>query len=223
MRQPTASQRRPVKLAGAPLDRERHVCAFFNAREEEYSLLLPFISEGLAVGDKAFHIVDPAGRESHLRALEAAGIDVAAAVDGGQLEVATWWQAYLRDNRFDQEAMLEMIERVLNRAHAEGYPLTRLVAQMEWALEDLPGIHDIVEYEARLNHVLPNYDDGVICTYDATKFGGDVIIDIMRTHPIVIVGGLLRENPFFVPPDALLAELRLPPAGARAAHGRGRR
>ena len=39
--------------------------------------------------------------------------------------------------------------------------LTRLVANMEWALEDLPGVHDIVEYETRLNYVLPKYDDAV--------------------------------------------------------------
>lgn len=30
----------------------------------------------------------------------------------------------------------------------------------------------------------------------------------MRTHPMVIVGGVLQENPFFVPPDEMLAELR---------------
>ena len=33
-------------------------------------------------------------------------------------------------------------------------------------------------------------------------------MDIMRTHPMVIVGGILQENPFFVPPDVMLAELR---------------
>lgn len=33
-------------------------------------------------------------------------------------------------------------------------------------------------------------------------------MDILRTHPMVIVGGNLRENPFFVPPDQFLAELR---------------
>jgi len=33
-------------------------------------------------------------------------------------------------------------------------------------------------------------------------------MDIMRTHPMVLMGGLLRENPFFVPPDAMLQELR---------------
>jgi len=30
----------------------------------------------------------------------------------------------------------------------------------------------------------------------------------MRTHPMIIIGGVLQENPFFVPPDAFLQELR---------------
>jgi len=33
-------------------------------------------------------------------------------------------------------------------------------------------------------------------------------MDIMRTHPVVLVGGLLQENPFYVPPDEFLSELR---------------
>jgi hypothetical protein len=75
-------------------------------------------------------------------------------------------------------------------------------------LEDLPGVHDIVEYETRLNHVLPAYHDPVICTYDLSKFDARVVIDIMRTHPMVIVGGILQENSFFVAPDDMLRELK---------------
>ena len=33
-------------------------------------------------------------------------------------------------------------------------------------------------------------------------------MDIMRTHPMVIIGGVLQSNPFFVPPDEFLLELR---------------
>lgn len=33
-------------------------------------------------------------------------------------------------------------------------------------------------------------------------------MDVLRTHPMVIVGGILQENPFFVPPDEMLRELR---------------
>jgi hypothetical protein len=79
---------------------------------------------------------------------------------------------------------------------------------MEWALLDKPGVHDLMEYESRLNYVLPKYDDPVICTYDLSKFSASAVMDIMRTHPVVIIGGVLQENPFFVPPDQFLLELR---------------
>jgi hypothetical protein len=42
-------------------------------------------------------------------------------------------------------------------------------------------------------------------------------MDILRTHPMVIVGGVLRENPFFVPPDEFLRELRQRAGGRNAA------
>jgi hypothetical protein len=79
---------------------------------------------------------------------------------------------------------------------------------MEWALLDLPGVDDLIEYETRVNYLIPKYDDTVICTYDLTKFGASVVMDALRTHPVVIIGGLLQENPFFVPPDQLLLEIR---------------
>jgi hypothetical protein len=56
--------------------------------------------------------------------------------------------------------------------------------------------------------VIPKYDDVVICAYDLSKFGASVLMDVMRTHPVVIVGGLLQENPFFVPPDQFLLEIK---------------
>ena len=68
------------------------------------------------------------------------------------------------------------------------------------------GADALLEYEARAN-VVPRADP-VVCAYDLTKFGGDVVIDVMRTHPMIIVGGVLQENPFFVPPDEFLRELR---------------
>jgi hypothetical protein len=124
------------------------------------------------------------------------------------LEVRRWEDAYLRDGHFDQNRMLALIEEVLTGAKVQGFPLTRLVANMEWALEDRPGVDDIVEYETRLNYILPKYADAVCCTYDLAQFGANVVMNILRTHPMVIIGGTLQENPFFVPPDEFLRELR---------------
>jgi len=79
---------------------------------------------------------------------------------------------------------------------------------MEWALVDLPGTDDLIEFETRVNYVVPKYEDAVICAYDLTKFSASVVMDALRTHPVVIIGGLLQENPFFVSPDQLLLEIR---------------
>jgi hypothetical protein len=153
---------RSVQFAGVPLGRQRHICAFFNSIDEEYRVLLPFIKEGFERGDKAFHIVDPELRDEHLRRLESAGIDVVAAQQSGQFELRNWAEAYLRGGHFDQEKMLALIQEVLEGGNEQGYPLTRLVAHMEWALEDRPGVDDLVEYETRLNYLLPRYKDPVI-------------------------------------------------------------
>lgn len=199
---------RDVRLGGMTLGAHRHACAFFNSAEDEDALLLPFLKDGLDRGDRGFCIIDPNGRNEYVSRLNAAGIDSAPLEANGDLELRGWDQAYLRDGHFSQDAMIELIQEILDSGHDRGYPLTRLVAHMEWSREDRPGVDDLVEYETRLNHVLPKYPDPVICTYDTSKYDGGVIMDILRTHPLVVVGGMLRENPFFVEPDDFLRELR---------------
>ena len=152
----------PIRFASATLGIQRHICAFFNSAEEEYRILLPFIREGIERGEKAFHIVDPRLMDDHFRRLQEAGINTESTLERGQLVVKRWQEAYLRDGHFDQDRMLALIQEVLASGPSEGFPLTRLVAHMEWALEDFPGVNDLVEYETRLNFILPNYKDPVI-------------------------------------------------------------
>jgi hypothetical protein len=197
-----------VHFDGSTLGRHRHICAFFNSMDEQHRVLGSFIKDGFDQGDKAFHLVDPERREEHLRRLAEAGIDVQDAMGTGQLEVRQWEDGPLHGGGFDQDVWLASFEQVLRSGATAGYAQTRFLAHMEWALVDLPGVDDLIEFETRVNHVVPKYDDTVICAYDLTKFGATVVIDALRTHPVVIIGGLLQENPFFVPPDQFLLELR---------------
>jgi len=152
----------PIRFAGAELDRYRHVCAFFRQADEEYQVMLPFIKDGFEQGDRAYHIVDPKLHDEHLRRLRSAGIDTEAALGRGALTVKEWQDAYLRDGHFDQDRMLALIQEILDEGPRAGFHHTRLVAHMEWALEDRPGVDDLIEYEARLNYILPRYPDPVI-------------------------------------------------------------
>jgi hypothetical protein len=176
--------------------------------DEHYRVLRSFIMEGFVRGDRAFHLVDPKRREDHLERLHDAGIDVEDAMDSGQLEVHPWEDGPLHGKRFDQDTWLAEFEQALHSGPASGYARTRFLAQMEWALVDMPGNDEMMEFEARVNHVVPRYEDVVICAYDLSKFDARTVMHALRTHPLVIIGGLLQENPFYVDPDEFLREIR---------------
>jgi hypothetical protein len=203
----------PIPFAGSHLDEVRHVCAFFNSEDEEYRVLLPFIKDGIECGDKAVHVVNPGQRHDHLRRLAGAGIDVDAAMQRGQFELRINTEAYLQNGRFDPDRMLQVFEQLASGNAAGGFPLSRIVCRMDWAADDQSTIDKLVGFESRVNDVWRRHNDAVICVYDLAKFGGDTVVDIMRTHPMVIVGGILYQNPFFVPPEEFLGELRERQAG----------
>jgi hypothetical protein len=198
----------PIPFAGSQLAETRHVCAFFNSEEEEYRVLLPFIQDGFTRGEKAVHVVNPGQQHNHLQRLAAAGIDTATAEQRGQFELRTNTEAYIRDGRFDQDRMLQVFEQLAS-ANAEGAaPPSRIVCRMDWVVDQGSYTDDVVEFESRVNEVWDRREDAVICTYHLGKFGGDTVIDIMRTHPMVIIGGLLQHNPFYPPPEEFLREVR---------------
>jgi hypothetical protein len=202
-----ATQNRSIQLAGSVRDCRSHVCAFFHSQEEEYQVALPFLRDGLKAGDRAVQIVNKRERTERMQRLNEAGVDVEAAESRGQLEIRTWENTYLRSGRFDQFATIALLEEVAMRGQSQGSGTTRLWANMEWALEGFPGVNDVVEYESRLNYVLPNYDMPTVCTYDVNKFSASVIVDVLRAHPLVIMGGVVRPNLFYVPPNGFLEEL----------------
>lgn len=197
----------PIRFAGGILGEHRHVCAFFRTRDEEYRTLLPFVQEGLRLGERVFQVVDPAEMDEHLRRLRGAGIDVDRARRKGQLEIRVPGETYLRNGRFDQDEMLTLVQDVLRKGRSLNFPLTRLVAHAECVLDVLSAGVDWLAYESRLHRVLPRYRDPVICAYDSERLRAGMAFDILRTHPMVILGGVLHENPFFVSPDEFLPAL----------------
>jgi hypothetical protein len=197
----------PVNFAGSQLRDYRHVCAFFSSADEEYGTLVPFMRDGLAAGERLVNFM-PQDRPDHEDRLRAGGIDVDEARRNHQLEVVLSEEAYLtRDGHFDGAGMLRRLPQLLDSGHELGFTMTRLVAHAEHMTDDTDNADAFIEYESWLNRVLPDYPDPVICTYDLNRISAGVVMDVLRTHPMVIIGGVLQENPFFVPPEEFLREL----------------
>ena len=181
-------------LAGAELRGSSHICAFFGNRAEADRELIPFASEGLDHGERVVRVVAAARRDSYLTTLREAGVDVDGAQASGALLVEAWEDTYLRGGRFDQAAMLALILGTLTEGRSNGFPRTRYIADMEWALQAPTPMQEVVDYEARADRALRKLPDLVCCSYHSRHFGAPVVVDMLAVHPLALVGGTLRST-----------------------------
>ncbi len=199
----------PSQLGGYRLTRSCHVCAFFATPDEEYEVLMPFIRDGFDAGAKAFHTIDPARIEDHTRRLAAAGIDVDESRRSGQLDLRSWNEVHLCCGTFEPKATGSLFMQALGEAETQGFTHTRFISHMGWAAKQEASSHRLLDYEARANLAAEEGPASqVICVYDLTVFSADFVLDVMRTHPLVLIGGTLYENPLYVPPVEFLRGLR---------------
>jgi hypothetical protein len=197
-----------LSLAGTELE-YFHVCAFFNSRDEEYPVMSPFYKQATDQGEQNIHIVNPVHADDHRQRLSAAGIDVPHCESCGQLQVLTWNDAYLDDTgAFNKDRMLATVDYLTGAGKHASFSRVRIMGDMDWVFAGVPGAADILEYEAEVNEVLTKNQQPAVCVYDIAKLSGSMMMDILRTHPLTLIGGVVQENPFFTPPAQMLQELR---------------
>src|SRR5690349_7041231 len=95
-----------VHLCGQHVSRPGHVCAFFDSREQEYAVVLPYLREGVLAGEDVLNVLDAERLADHRARLEAANIPL----DSGQVSIASSEETYLEGGRFDMERMAGFVE-----------------------------------------------------------------------------------------------------------------
>ena len=195
------------QFGGTVFNGDHHVCAFFRNKDEEFRTLAPFILEGLAAGEKAIHIVNTSLREGYRRRMTEVGVDVDAVGRSGQLAVISW-PTSPQHGTVDRDEATAMVDQLLRAARESGYGRTRIIGEMDWAVRDEIRDDELIALEAQLHEVYSRHEVWVICAYDLSHFGSAVVFDVLRTHSAAIVGGVLQHNPFFIPPEQMLEELR---------------
>jgi hypothetical protein len=191
---------RTIRLCGRDIPNPGHVCAFFNNRDAEYAALLPYFKEGVEAGDEVLNVLDGARLADHRSRLSAGGIT------DGHMKVASSEETYIPDGRFDMNRMVSFIETTLSSAKSHGR-CVRTAGWMDWMHKHPPGTEHVMEYESRMNLLVPKYDCTFMCVYDMSQLAGNMVVDIMATHPWVILDGEIRENAFYVPPESYLKEV----------------
>ena len=189
-------------VCGHPITHSAHICAFFDSEEQEYDCLVPYFAEGLERGEQVVTIRDAKKCGAHVARLRDAGaFKVDEAVHAGKLRVMASEETYLQDGVFEVERMYRMIESALKGAAESGFTRVRTCGDMSWALRDMPGTDELMQYESRVNRLIREHDCTLMCTYDINRFSGRALMDVLATHPMVLVGDRIYENQYYVEPD----------------------
>lgn len=196
-------------IPGVTLTPGDHICAFYRGREQRDAVLVPFLREGILAGDKCICVMDDPDTEPVLGPLSME-LDIERSLRSGQFELLDSGHAYLPGGCFAVERMLAFWEEGFHPAPDEdAYAFIRACGEMTWALRDLPGVELLVRYEAQLNRFLPRHPQAVLlCLYDLERFlDGQLLMGLLRTHPLVLLSGQILDNPWYVEPDQYLAEM----------------
>ena len=192
-------------LPGLSMSPGDHICAFYRGSVGRDEVLLPYLRAGIDAGDKCIAVLDqvePDDLWADLGSDDATG----HAHDSHQVDVMRSTETYLRDGAFSKDSMIDFWNTAISVPLDSGdYTFARSLGEMTWALRQFPGVEGLVEYESELNRFLPQYPQVILCLYDLDLFDGRVVVDLLRTHPKLLLCGSLLDNPYYLEPDEFLA------------------
>jgi DcmR-like sensory protein len=196
------SKHRESGLSNVELTPGDHVCAMFFGQQERDDIVVPYLEAGLRAGDKCMCIV-PSPPLDALAARIGDEHAVESFIASQQLELRLPVDVFLKTLPFTTESMMEWWEKSVGEAAAAGqYEFGRATGEMPVEWQAIPRA-EWFRYEAELNRFLLRYPQFIVCLYDLERFGGGFMIDLLRTHPKLLIGGLLLENPHWIPPSAM--------------------
>jgi hypothetical protein len=184
-----------------------HICALYMGAAERDAILLPYLQAGLRSGDKCICVVDQDDTEG-VRTGISDSADIDASIESGQLQMHTSSETYLAcgEDGFTTEDMIKFWEDSVGRAMSGNFRFARVAGEMSWALRDLPGLDELTRYESEFNRYVVRYPQLGLCLYDLERFGGGILVDVLKTHPKILLGGMVLDNPHYLTPDEFLAQ-----------------
>ncbi len=170
-----------------------HIGHFYRNENEITQLLVPHYAAGLQAGDKCTLFAQSATGEMVLEGLKAQGVEIEKALSSGQF--------VLYEGLNSVEAAMEVFSSLIDETRKAGYRLIRHAGDMAWGLTNMPSTDELVKWEAMYDlHVASQFSLVALCQYDLRAFGGDVVLDALKTHPLCVVGETVHKNPFYTSP-----------------------
>lgn len=185
-----------------------HLCCIYETEEDHCTLLKMFLDQGLKRREKVLYIVDDKITDTTLDFLQNNGIDLNPYLEIGQLKVLNATDVFMQKGIFNPDMMITFLRKETEKALIEGYTALRITCEMSWALQKLPSVERLIEYDAKLNDFFPDSKCLAICLYNGQRFESEILLDVFATHPQVIIGTEVYDNYYYLTPTDFLGENR---------------
>jgi DNA-binding CsgD family transcriptional regulator len=176
-----------------------HFCALYSGPDERDRLLYPFLEEGLRQGDKCLCLIDDV-EPALVRDRAVGQPGPAYSRRSAQLDVERSSDAYLRSGEFSIADMMSFLSESVDAAIGDDFDLLRAAGEMSWVLPGPPGWDDLFRYESALNNLVEQVPAILMCLYDLQKFGADMLVEVLHTHPKVLLDRTVIDNPHYMDP-----------------------
>ena len=184
-----------------------HIAGLYETEEERDEILTGFLSVDITAGDMQMYCpVEQTDEELSEKIEKVCPSCKSKLKDHEYFSVSSAKDLYYPDGVFSPFAMDEGLGDFYKDSQKNGKRNIRATAEMVWALEAIPGIEHLMAYEARSNYFIPGKPWISICLYNTSKFSGSIIMNVLKTHPYTITGGVLMQNPFFEDPEKWLTK-----------------
>ena len=178
-----------VFVGGTHVPVHGHLATFYSRDEGRLRLTIPFLLDGLRLGQPCFLAASDGVLEAYLAALRREpGLDVDAAVRTGALVAVNGPGA-------TAEGAIEFWEDALSKALAGRPALIRIVGEMASERKLFSTDSEMMRYEVAFNLIAKRFPTVTLCQYDVREFDGETIYEVLRAHPDLYdlsVGSLLN-------------------------------
>ncbi|MFC1747196.1 MEDS domain-containing protein [Pseudomonadota bacterium] len=196
-----------------------HMCLIYSNEDERRDVIAKYLKAGLDNNEKVGYFADMMSTPEIARWLAGYGIEIppdpesnlktskeSTQNNNANFVCTNALDTYCPSGKFVPETMLNNLRTAYEQAREQQFPGIRVSGEMSWALKGVPGAERIMEYEALVNDVLATHPVTAICQYDANRFDGGTILDVLKVHPMMIVHGQIVKNPYYMKSQDFLAD-----------------
>lgn len=187
-------------------DQGAHICQIFSDDEERHDVLVNYIVSGLKGGESTACFSDNESEASLMEFFKENGLAYKELENSGDFTLSKTAEIYFENGEFIPEKMLSLLKSFYSNSKDKGCAGARVVGEMSPEVEHVSGGDRLLEYECMVTMFQKEFPVTAVCQYDARKFDGATIMDILKVHPQMIVKGKVVNNPFYVHPQDYIAK-----------------